>query len=154
MHDARPQLAADAAEIVDFMQERVDERALRVTGGGMDDHAGGFVDDDQVRILVDDVEVEILGLRRRARRFGNLDADGVASAYHSIGWNRPAGDGDFAAFDEALNPGARVARQHAREIPIDADACLFSRDDEIVTRGHKWVMLSGSTRIRKVRKGS
>ena len=65
MHDARPQLAADAAEVVHLVQQRVDERALRVARGGMDDHAGRFVDDDQIRILIDDVEVEVFGLRRR-----------------------------------------------------------------------------------------
>ena len=55
MHDARPQLAADAAEIVHFVEQRVDQRALRVARGGMDHHPGRFVDDDQVRILIDDV---------------------------------------------------------------------------------------------------
>ena len=63
MHDARPQLAADAAQIVDLVEQRVDQRALRVAGGGMHHHAGGLVDDDEVRVLIDDVEVEIFGLR-------------------------------------------------------------------------------------------
>ena len=46
-----------------LVEQRVDERALRVTGGGMDDHAGRLVDDDEVRILIDDVEVVVFGLR-------------------------------------------------------------------------------------------
>ena len=54
VHDARPFLAADAAEIVDVMEQRVHQRAARVAGGRMHDHAGRLVDDDDVAVLVDD----------------------------------------------------------------------------------------------------
>ena len=49
MHDARPLFAADAAQIVDVMEQRVDERAARVARGGMHDHPGRLVDDDRGR---------------------------------------------------------------------------------------------------------
>ena len=62
MDDAGPQLAADAAQVVDLVQQRVDQRAAGVAGGGMHDHAGRLVHHDEVRVLVDDVEVEVLGL--------------------------------------------------------------------------------------------
>ena len=63
MHDAGPQLAADAAEIVDLVKQRVHQRALRVAGGGMHHHPCGFVDDHEVRVLIDDVEIVVFGLR-------------------------------------------------------------------------------------------
>ncbi len=47
MHDAGPQLAADAAQIVDVVQQGVDQRPVGVAGGGVDDHAGRLVDDHE-----------------------------------------------------------------------------------------------------------
>ena len=55
MHDARPQLTADAAQVVNLVEQGVDERALGVSGGRMHHHPRRFVDHDQVRILIDDV---------------------------------------------------------------------------------------------------
>ena len=54
VNDARPLLAADAAEIVDVVQQRVDERAATVTGRRMHDHSRGLVDNEQVLVLEDD----------------------------------------------------------------------------------------------------
>ncbi len=56
MHDARPELAADAAQVVQMMQQRVDDSAGCVAGTWMDHHAGGLVEDGEVGILIQDVE--------------------------------------------------------------------------------------------------
>ena len=61
MHDARPRLAANAAQPVDVVQERVDERARRVPGGRVHDHARRLVDDHEVVVLVEDRERERFG---------------------------------------------------------------------------------------------
>ena len=61
VHDARPQLAADAAEIRHVVEQRVDQRARRVAGGRVHDHPGRLVHDDDVGVLVEDGEREILG---------------------------------------------------------------------------------------------
>ena len=39
-----PQLAADAAQVVDVVEQRVDERAAGVAGRGVHDHPGRLVD--------------------------------------------------------------------------------------------------------------
>ena len=122
VHDARPQLAADAAQVVHLVEQRVDQRALRVAGGGMDDHAGRLVDDDEIRVLIDDVEVEVLGLRDRAARLGNVDGDRLAGVHDAVGRHGVARNGDLAVFDETLNLRPRLAAEHARQIAIDADA--------------------------------
>ena len=75
VHDAGPLLAADAAEIVDVMEQRVHQRAARVAGGRMHDHAGGLVDDDDVAILIDDRQRQRLRLRRRIDRLRHVDGD-------------------------------------------------------------------------------
>ena len=121
MHDARPQLAADAAEIVHLVEQRVDERALRVPGGGMHHHARRLVHDDEVRVLIDDVEVDGL----RAAALGSTGS-GMSTAIVSparttrFGRHRLAGDGDLAVLDQPLNLRARLAGQHARR---DTDRC-------------------------------
>ena len=80
MHDAGPQLAADAAQVLDVVQERVDEGAVGVARGGMDDHAGGLVDDHEVRVVVEDFEWQRLGPRHRRGGRGDHDAYDIAVA--------------------------------------------------------------------------
>ena len=76
--DARPDLPADAGEIVKMLQQRVDQRAALVAGRGMDHHARWLEHHRHVRVLIQDVQVDVLGLDRRG--FGLRDADGHAVA--------------------------------------------------------------------------
>src|SRR3546814_14502375 len=68
--DAGPRDAADARKLSRAMvEQRVDERAVEIARGGVDDHAGGLVDDDQMLILPGDDEIEVLrGVMRRGDR--------------------------------------------------------------------------------------
>ena len=75
MDDAGPLLAADAAEIVDMMEERVHQRAAGMAGRRMHDHARRLVDDDQIAILVDDRQRQRFGLRLRLDRLRDVDRD-------------------------------------------------------------------------------
>ena len=61
MDDARPLDAGDAAPglAVAVRQERVDQRAARMTGRRVDDEAGRLVDDQQVVVLVDDPQRDV-----------------------------------------------------------------------------------------------
>ena len=62
MHDAGPFLATDPRQVAaEMVQERIDQRAAGRARGGMHDHAGGLVHDDQVGILVQDLERDGLG---------------------------------------------------------------------------------------------
>src|SRR5690349_1113522 len=51
MDDPGPLHAADPAEAGDMMEQRVDERAARMPGRRMHDHAGRLVDDGDVGIV-------------------------------------------------------------------------------------------------------
>src|SRR5215468_6021878 len=53
MNDAGAELAADAAQIRNVVEESVDERSRRVAGSRMHHHAGWLVDDNDVRILME-----------------------------------------------------------------------------------------------------
>ena len=69
--DARADLAADAREVVQPRQQRVDQRARLVARRGMDDHARGLEHHRHVVVLIEDVQRDVLGLRRGGRGFGD-----------------------------------------------------------------------------------
>jgi len=74
VHDSGPLLAADAAQIVDVMQQGVDEGAARMPGRWMNHHARRLVDDDEIAILVDDRQRK--GLRLQRSVDGRRQVDG------------------------------------------------------------------------------
>ena len=121
MHDARALLAADAAQIVDVMQQRVDQRAARVAGRRMHDHPGRLVDDDEVRVLVEDRQRQRLGLRRRVDRLRDVDRDLLPGLDRLVRLRRarPATQ-HVAVLDQPLNLRARLSRQDRHEKAIEA----------------------------------
>ena len=70
-----PLLAADAAQVVDVVEQRVDQRAAGVAGGRMHHHAGRLVDDDQVVVLVEDRQRQRLGRGAGIDRLRDVDRD-------------------------------------------------------------------------------
>ena len=61
VHDARAQLAADAAQVVDVVQQGIHHRAAAVAGGRMHDHARRLVDHDHVGVFVEDRQRQVFG---------------------------------------------------------------------------------------------
>ena len=108
VHDAGPPLAADAGETVAAMgDQRIDQSAGRVSGGGMHDQPFGLVDHDDVGVLVNHVERNGLGSRLCRRRRRNVDEDRCAGIDAMTGIaNRSSVDGDGAGFDQRLKPRA------------------------------------------------
>src|SRR5262245_25144677 len=68
----------------------------------MRNHSGGFVDDDDFLVFVDDVERNVFGNRVYDRRGGNLAGYLFAGADAMAGFDRFAVDCDVAAADRAL----------------------------------------------------
>lgn len=63
MDDTGALLAADTCETIAAMiDECIDERSIGRPRGGVSDEAGGFIDDDEVAIFVENIEGDILGL--------------------------------------------------------------------------------------------
>ena len=75
MHDSRPALAADAAEIGHVMQQCVHERPGIVSRTGMDDHSGSFVYYCEIVILKNYIERYVLGFELSNRNIDELDLD-------------------------------------------------------------------------------
>ena len=74
MDDARPQLAADAAQVRDVVEQRVHQRAVAMPGAGCTTIPAGLLTTTRSRVLVDDVERKRLGSRRWRDRVGHIDA--------------------------------------------------------------------------------
>jgi hypothetical protein len=60
MHDARSEFPSHAAQVVEVVQQRIDDRSRCMTGARMHHHAGRFVHDGEIAILVHDVERQCL----------------------------------------------------------------------------------------------
>ncbi len=101
--DSRPQHAADAAEVGDVMQQRIDERAGGVTRAGMHDHARRLVDDDDVGILVKDLERHRLGFGGGRCGGGKIDGDAISRTHREVRARLARGDAHVTVFDQLLD---------------------------------------------------
>src|SRR5579885_2012261 len=125
MNDARSQRAA-FGKLFEVKRERVGERARMNPGGGVDDHAGGLVDDDDLRVFVNDVERDVFGREFGGGRRGDfLDLDALARAELVRGLRGATADEYVAFFNRALSsvrltPSTREARKASSRVPASA----------------------------------
>src|SRR5262245_30570518 len=108
MDDSGALFPADAAQVVDVMEQRVDERSARMARCRMDDHTSRLVDNDQIMILVEDWKWERFGLWLRLDRLRHIDNHRLPGLDRLIGFGHTAADPYGLVFDEALNlrPGS------------------------------------------------
>jgi hypothetical protein len=99
----------------------------------MDHHSGRFVDRYEVRIFVQDVEWDFLGLGAERRRSGRLDVDGLAVAHVVRGPRGAAVDEDAAGLDPILDPGAAELGQTLLEEVVETLAGVGAFGDEAQT---------------------
>ena len=106
--DARSRHAADAAQrTIAVMQQRVDERVFLVTGGGMHDESGGFVDDEQRFVLEQNIERDFFRLRLGGPGFGPMDFNFFAGTRMMRRFDDFTVDADVAFFNQALQRATR-----------------------------------------------
>ena len=108
MDDARPPFAADVEDAGAAVEDGVDEGAVGVAGGGVDDEARGLVDDEDRVVLEEHGEGDVLGDERHGR--GGLGAQDVGLAGRDpapgLGGGGPAGAGDLPRAKVLLHAGA------------------------------------------------
>src|SRR5579864_7548087 len=97
MNDARPRDAAGGGPHTAASEQRVDERARLVAGSRVDDHAGWFVDHRDVAVLVQDLERDVFGHRRRLVSLRHLDFNDVTWRDAVGGLSRPSVEPDQVA---------------------------------------------------------
>ena len=124
VHDSRAAHAADARQRFAAMGDQgIDQGPVRVARRRMHDQAGGFVDDQHVVVLKNDIEIDSLRLGRRGTTLGHNDGESLAG-FDPIGRvdYRLAIGADAAFPDERLDPGARKVRDPARQHPVEPAA--------------------------------
>ncbi len=118
-------------------QQGVDQRAFTRADAGVDDQAGGLVDDQQVAVFVDDVERDRLGLQHAGprRRLANLDLQ--AGRHQSPRLGRLATDQRMPIGDQPVGGGAAQMRQGAREVRVEPHPrFLGAHRQAVVARSH------------------
>ncbi len=120
--DARPAFAADAAQVVHVVQERVDERPAGMTGRRVHDHPRRLVHDDQVSILVNDGQRQRFGARLGIDGVWNVHRDGLAGLHGQVGLCFAPVDAHVSVLDEPLDVRARLPREHRNEKYVQAGA--------------------------------
>ena len=122
MHDARSRDARDSAPGLGpaAPQQRVDQCPARVTGRRVDDEPGGFVDDEQVVVLVHGAQLDV----RLGEAFGGFDgryleAQACTRTHDRIGLHGSAPRGQATGGDELLDVASREAR-YVCHITVDA----------------------------------
>ena len=117
--------AADAGELAGAVEEEsVDEGAVGVTGGGVDDEADGFVDDEEFVVLVDDVEGDVLGEDFGGVRFGDFDGDDVAGGNVVFGFGGEVVEEDVPGLQKGLDARPREFGEMGGEKNVEAFANL------------------------------
>src|SRR5436309_11259270 len=129
MDDARPLFAADAAQVVDVMEQGVYERSAGMSRRRMNDHSRRLVDDDDIWILIKDGQRQRFRLRDGIRRFGNVDGDGDPGFHRLIRLCRPAADADMAVLDQPLDLRTRSIAEDRCQESIEPDTIAFGWND-------------------------
>ena len=103
MNDAWAFDSVDASELVSaMMEEGVDEGAVGIACGGMDDHAMSFVEDDEVFVFVKDIERDILWDEFEGDGLWDGDANNVAQVQRLFRLGGVVVDENVSFFDEGL----------------------------------------------------
>ena len=131
MHDSRPHLTADAAEIRDVMEQRVDERARRMAGAGMHHHPGRLVQHGDVGILMQDFEGQLFAGHFRCGRLRHVDRHPVTLAHREVGAGSAPVDRDAPVGDQSLNVRPRLVLEDRDQKSVESLSVVLRRDDEL-----------------------
>ena len=118
MHDARTELAPHPAQVFDLVEECIDHCSIPVADGGMNDHPGGLVDDDEVPVLKENLQREVLcqGLHRAGLR--HREDENLPALEAHGGLQSPPTERHRALFEEALETRTGELREDPREVQV------------------------------------
>lgn len=136
MDNARPPDPADAGQACAAVgDQRVDQRAGLVPGGGMDHEVLRLVDDDDVVVLEHDVERDVLAFGLGGRGGGHVDCDRIARFDMISGVaNRGRSHADLAREDQRLEARARQVGAADGQHAVQPLRSFIALDRDLVTR--------------------
>jgi len=134
MDDAGAQSTANAGEILEAVEQRIDQGSGMHSCAGMNDHTGRLVDGHKVGILIERGEGDVFGSSIQGRGCGGLNLDDFAAA-ESVGW---PGAGPvhmhITALDPILDAGAAGFRKASVQPVVQALACVQEIYLELIFR--------------------
>ena len=156
MDDAGPQQIAGLREGLPAAQQRVDKRSVRVPRSGVHGHARGFVDGDDVLVLVENIKWDRFGFRAQRRARLKNDLDGVACADLVRIFRRLPVQQDQPARDELLHTRAGKFGAPIGNHAIQAQSCVRvrHRDFQMLRFAHKESLSQDTTGIPVRARGS
>ena len=133
--DAGTKLAANSAEIAHVKQQRVDQRAVGVAGGGMDHHSGRFVDDHKIAVFKKNRERNLLRLGGGGGGSGDVDGGvlPLRDAYRRPRRGPPV-EYDPSFFDETGQKVSAMLRHSRGKGAVEPGTFVFSRKDDVHDR--------------------
>ena len=144
VHDARTDFAADAAETLDVMQERIDERSAAVPGSRVHDHARRLVQHHHIIVFIHDAQRQGFRFDGRRLRRRYVDRERLTGAHLRARSKTTAGPGHTAVFDQALQLRARLLGQQRRQEVIQARPIVIGLDENDAEVSHSVLGARGS----------
>ncbi len=118
VHDPGPR---NRCKLRRAVQERIEQRPLPVAASGMNHQARRLVDHQYVVVLIDDVERDRFGAKRRVRRAGlRPDLDALAAPDLLLGFGGVRIEADVPVLQPPLQAVARMLWKHPRESLVQA----------------------------------
>ena len=132
--DAGPLFPTDAGQrIAAVCQQCVDERAVCMTGGWMNDKPLGLVHNDYVRVLIADLERDLLRRDGRLTHFGNCQLQRRPGRQLFVLFDGSSVPRDRALLDQALGLTAGKFRHEAAERAVEPFAVFVKRQRHVVS---------------------
>ena len=133
--DAGTQWIAGLRKRLAAAEERVDERAGNCAGAGMDGHAGGFVDGDDVVVFVENIERNRFGFGADGRAFGDFESDFFATVKMQRAFLRGVAiDLDEAGHDQFLDASAAELGALGSDEAVQTRAGIGGGSEEFAMR--------------------
>ena len=127
VHDAGAERVATGGHGAAVVEDGVDQRALPMPGGGVDDEPGGFVEAEQVIVLIENVERDILGLN-----VGGSDGLGRNLCVDAVAFPHGIGSAGGVAIDADESSGERFLPAGAAELrPLFGQPAVEARGSEV-----------------------
>ena len=106
------------------MQKGVYQRARVVSRPGMDNHSGGFVYDNDIRILIKNLDRQFFGFCFERSQVSGFNGNAFAAVQNLGCFRSNAVDQNATVFDPGLQPGTAEFRQLVVQQRIEALASI------------------------------
>lgn len=107
MNNAGPKFPSNTREVAAMPKKPVNQRSFVVTRRRVAHHPGGFVNDDQRRVLINNAEIDLLRFQEIGAGSRDAKGDAITGLQSVTGFYTALVDLNVSSSDELLRPGSR-----------------------------------------------